>query len=390
MEPIHAEERLIQAPNKVAIYNKWLTVVLIILCVAVSWAGVIDGKTEKYVDDALKQALVAYGSARVLNAGISVMQSAEFGAGIGVNASIHPLEALDPIDDMVEDFATAMKYAIASLMTQKLVLEIMSANLFKWLLLVSALLFFVSIFAFDGQYSKPILKSFLFITMIRFLFVLTIFLSGFVDSKFVNDKTVEEMNKVSKAEDAVKSFEVDKYGEIDIDGMRQELSKNIERQKSHVDEVNNIYKISKQNTDGILEGKRWYEQIPLFIFSSRDSKYYESKQLTEKTYEVYKEQEKLLHQMESELKSLENGPTLLEDAKEKVAALKNLVNYEKVKKAMADSIEAMLYLIAFFIFKTLVMPIAFIFVLLRGFKMLWGIDTSNFLRGQKTKRIKAS
>ena len=43
-------------------------------------------------------------------------------------------EALDPLNDLVEQYSTLMKYAIASLLVQKLLLTITSNIVFKLLL----------------------------------------------------------------------------------------------------------------------------------------------------------------------------------------------------------------------------------------------------------------
>jgi len=58
--------------------SQWLGAVLVLICIAVSWGDAIDVSSEAYIDSALTQALFAYGGARALNAGISLMQSAEF------------------------------------------------------------------------------------------------------------------------------------------------------------------------------------------------------------------------------------------------------------------------------------------------------------------------
>ncbi len=45
--------------------KKWVAITIAI-CVLVSWIGTIDVKSEKYVQDAISQALVAYAGARTL------------------------------------------------------------------------------------------------------------------------------------------------------------------------------------------------------------------------------------------------------------------------------------------------------------------------------------
>lgn len=106
---------------------KALLTLAILAVVALSWLDVLDRATQRQVEGATTQALLAFAAARGLNAGISVLQSTEMGVGV----STHPFEALDPFNDLVEDYASVMKLAIGSLIGQTLLLEITGALMFK-------------------------------------------------------------------------------------------------------------------------------------------------------------------------------------------------------------------------------------------------------------------
>ncbi len=99
--------------------------------VLLSWLDTADRRTEAHVDATMVQALAAFATARALNGGISVLQSTEVGVGV---ASTQPLEILDPLNDMVEDYADVMQLSIGSLVTQKVLVEIVSTHAFKLLL----------------------------------------------------------------------------------------------------------------------------------------------------------------------------------------------------------------------------------------------------------------
>lgn len=90
--------------------------VVVILVIAVSWSGFVDRKSQQYVDRAFIQALGAFATARLLNATITVAKSVQVGAGV----SFQPLEVLDPVHDLVEQYSSIMKFSLASLVTQKL------------------------------------------------------------------------------------------------------------------------------------------------------------------------------------------------------------------------------------------------------------------------------
>ncbi len=70
--------------------------------------------TAKVVDAALAQAGIAFAVDRALDATISLFSSASLGVGLNVNIGA----ILDPIDSIIEDFATVLQWAIGSLLCQ--------------------------------------------------------------------------------------------------------------------------------------------------------------------------------------------------------------------------------------------------------------------------------
>jgi hypothetical protein len=105
--------------------NKWLWVALAMTTVALAFAGVVDRAGEAAAEDAFKRALVTFAAARALNSAISVAQGTELAVepgGVGVIVAIG--EALDPINDLVEQFSTVMLVATSSLGLQNILLDI--------------------------------------------------------------------------------------------------------------------------------------------------------------------------------------------------------------------------------------------------------------------------
>jgi len=85
----------------------------------------VDTPSERYLEQSLQRALIAFGTARALNGVISVAQGTELSlepAGVGVNFA--PGEILDPINDLIERFSWVMLAASSSLGVQKLMLSI--------------------------------------------------------------------------------------------------------------------------------------------------------------------------------------------------------------------------------------------------------------------------
>lgn len=166
------------------------------LIIAISWLGFIDSQSETYIDGSLKQAFIAYAVARAVNAVVSVLQTIHFlGLGIG--------EALDPINDLVERFASVMELAIASLYIQKMLLAITSSWFFKLTLTVSGGLLILSLYVRTGLKTLVVSRVFITLVFIRFCIAIVVVLNGMVASAFVNeqiDTQVAAIDQVEKSE----------------------------------------------------------------------------------------------------------------------------------------------------------------------------------------------
>jgi hypothetical protein len=106
-------------------FNKWLWVAFALGVVALAFSGGVDRAAETAAADAFKRALVTFAAARALNGAISVAQGTELAVepgGIGVIIAIG--EALDPVNDLVEQFSTVMLVATSSLGLQNILLDI--------------------------------------------------------------------------------------------------------------------------------------------------------------------------------------------------------------------------------------------------------------------------
>lgn len=85
--------------------------------------GAVENATAAHLDASLTNTLVAYGVARALNAGISVVQESELDlspAGIGVTLAAG--QVLDPLNDIIERFSWLLLVCAASLGVQRVLL----------------------------------------------------------------------------------------------------------------------------------------------------------------------------------------------------------------------------------------------------------------------------
>ena len=107
--------------------QKCLIAVILVFALCITWLRPLDAMAEHSVESGLKQALVAFGVARTLNAVISTLQEASVSLQIGAGVSVKPGAALDPLDDVVEQFSDFLFAATASFAVQRLMIEIFSA-----------------------------------------------------------------------------------------------------------------------------------------------------------------------------------------------------------------------------------------------------------------------
>ena len=185
----------------------------------VSWTGVIDKLSADFLDSSLIKAIATYGSARVINAGISVLQSTTVEAGVvAVNGSINVGQVLDPINDAVERLSNLMTIAIGSLVLQKTLLAITSAIVFKVFLTISGIALIISAYIKEAPYIQVLSKLFTFLVFMRLSLGLMLLLNLAVDQSYLAEKAdvnqrqiealasdVDEMNTESAEERELKN-----------------------------------------------------------------------------------------------------------------------------------------------------------------------------------------
>lgn len=101
-----------------------LILVVLVLALVAAWMGPLDQTATRHVESGLKRALVSFASARALNAVISVVQGTEVSVQLGgFGPTFTPGQALDPVNDLVEQFSTLMLFASVSFGVQLLLIK---------------------------------------------------------------------------------------------------------------------------------------------------------------------------------------------------------------------------------------------------------------------------
>jgi hypothetical protein len=104
--------------------TRMILAVAVALMVACSWLVPLESVANQQVDAGLKRALISFATARALNAVISVVQGTEVAvqpAGVGINFA--PGQILDPVNDLVEQFAQLMLVASVAFGVEKVLIS---------------------------------------------------------------------------------------------------------------------------------------------------------------------------------------------------------------------------------------------------------------------------
>jgi len=86
--------------------SRILIIAALIILPAIAWWGVFDGYADDSIQSALTNAGLIYGTARGINALVSVLQGTEldvFMLSLSVGELLDPLNDLDPLPDFVPD-----------------------------------------------------------------------------------------------------------------------------------------------------------------------------------------------------------------------------------------------------------------------------------------------
>ncbi|RTR05218.1 hypothetical protein [Halomonas nitroreducens] len=365
--------------------------------VLMSLRDTADRRTEAYVEAAMAQALAAFATARALNGGISVLQSTEVGVGV---ASTQPLEVLDPLNDMVEDYADIMQLSIGSLVTQKVLIEIVSTDLFKLLLTLSGLLLVLSLVLRRGRHAPFFLKAFLLAALARFVLVVAMLLNGLVDQAVIDARAESNMATVDGLAHDIAGLEGRApLGERSRDALEQRLTRlEADRQRLAAERAEGQQRLAAARAAvdrASADLARHESQLGLVerlnLFRRDDAQARLQRHLEarrERRDESREAQRRLADRWERleadiaathEALSGEPDEGWLSGLTARLASLRNATSLEALSGRVEASVTAMLTLMALFLFRTLLLPLAMLVLLLKGFRLIWRLDHRRWL-----------
>lgn len=178
-------------------FKSALILALPLCLILMAWTGYLDTLSEKAIDDGLKRSLVAYASARSLNAVLSLLESVQVGAGLGANINVTIGQVLNPINTLIEQFSNLMFWTTMAFGTMKLAVAISSSKLVSAAL---TLLLVVWVYWVYRKKHGSVMLSSILLTVIVFRFAVpaTMLFTDVIYWSFLeqtHDKSLEELNK---------------------------------------------------------------------------------------------------------------------------------------------------------------------------------------------------
>ena len=198
------QEKMQEKPRDRATDNRRLyrTTILAAIALAIlSSVGWLDNFAEDRLSDTTNESIAIFVVSRGINAGISTLQSSEVGIGI---ASMQIGELLDPINDAAERLSGVMVWAIGSLLLQRFALELVSANLFKWVFVAIALVTSVTLSIAEhrrsrnkpgagvDRYRDVLIQILVLAALLRFIVPVFVAISLLVSQQFLQPRIEEE------------------------------------------------------------------------------------------------------------------------------------------------------------------------------------------------------
>lgn len=200
--------------QKIIASSLGLIISILLLIVSDPKIPYLDANADRYFESAMSKAIVAYGTASVINASVSVIKESEIQlepAGIGLSLAMG--QVLDPVDDMVERLSDILITAIASLGTQKVIFEIGNTFIPK---LLAILILILSVFVWIesdkiNKFKKKLIRLTIILLAARLFLPTSALINDIIYESYFEPRITESGEKLD-----FYSKEIDKLERVDI------------------------------------------------------------------------------------------------------------------------------------------------------------------------------
>ena len=186
--------------------RKIIFVFVLAMLVLTSWLKFLDAPATKLVNEGFKRALISFGTARALNATISVVQGTEVAVEpMGVGVTFTPGQVLDPVNDLVESFSNLMMVACIAFGIQKFLISIGGNWIISFLLTLAAI-GWAWLYVRQQQNLRWLSKLLVILLMIRFAIPVVTIGTDFLFKHYLNAEYNANQQAISQASTQVKAI----------------------------------------------------------------------------------------------------------------------------------------------------------------------------------------
>lgn len=376
-----------QQQERAGLQQRFLWLVALIALPIIGWSGFLDTVSTEQLNGSISSAGLVYGTARGINALVSLLQGTEFSLPF-VTLSIG--EVLDPVNDLIERFSNIILLALGSLALQKILLAVVSDTLFNVVLSVCALCTALSLFYAGAAVRGNLLRLFMAVAFLRFSLGVVVLANGWVDARFLQaadeqrhaamERFQGELREVEtlSTQQGQASAQLDavKIQLLDQEAVREQLANEItalERKisggKANLDALReqagglcNVTTLDASCPDVVVRASDALKQL----VSERDDRKRQAARIESSIEELRKEQDCLEQRSRGESCGILDRIPTLPDRGAIAAKL------DQINGNLSDFAENSINLLVSLLLKTVVIPLAFIYLLLWLTRQQWG------------------
>lgn len=359
-------------------FNLWFFSLIIVLGILFAWLPILTTLTSQYINSSISQAGIAFGTARAINAIVSVIQTSTVNITF---ISIDLGQIFDPINDMVEDFSEVMKWALGSLLLQKVLFEIASREAFNWLLSVAGAITLSVIWlnAFSNQTKNYCVKFFLILFSIRFIVLFSLLLNSIAGSLLLDPamaKNQEQLEINSNQMIELQKSLMGKNYQKQLDEIAVQLQ-NAQEAQQQLEQQHTQYQTDINTLNQNIKSKKsqlgWFKTDDELVTYQQKLTALSKQQRTlsikiMNNNEHIKERQDQQNSLQSQLTgkaSDDFGGNVLDTLSNAKSAASNIVSKKfwfQVENATKQLVDTMLQSMINFILKVILMPLLFLWI----------------------------
>ncbi len=385
-----------QPPSFNPLNRRVFSAILITALLALAWLGTLDTYTYDYLKGSLLNALASYGVSRSLNAVISMFSTSTISIGV---ASLSVGELLDPLNDLIERFSELLTFAIGSIAIQKVLLTIVSSELFNVILSVFGLGLIVALFRPNQPGLGVLSKLFLLTIFLRLSLSLMLLLNLAVDHTFIEPGIQSNQQKVehlaSNLDELNQTPQTPQAMQQDLAQLQQQrpaLVARIQTRQTQVASGQTRIEEQAQRVEQLRQALPLWERLNLFkqdnALHQANARLQRLKNRLSQTAEVLETLQDDLETMDERIAHYERRlagqpDSMMESINQGLTSFTTTisdVDIFKIQAQLEASVENLLNLMMLYLLKTLLLPLLFMYLLIKGFKQIWQVDLVAWLK----------